>query len=262
LFRSELYQLKEQITQLWLTLCHCWQDRRVSVIARLFVLLASIYLICPWDLHPDWQAGGYIDDLFIVSLLLVVAWHIIPRAVWRDARAAARLGKRAAAFGVICAACWHVPCQVCAAPVWSSPSNHHLRFSMTCRAGSNRVVQLKQFPSLDRSVDGGQVEVTDLCPPGDPSVGACPGAPVLRVAPVERRMCFAGHSPPVLLTTRGGQYQLYASEDASAPALAHKLACLFEMPLRNAHGIFVSCHRRARMCPVGVRQNNFAGGYA
>jgi uncharacterized membrane protein YkvA (DUF1232 family) len=65
---------------------HAWHDPRVPLPARIFVVLAPLYWINPFDLIPDLQPGGQCDDLTIACLLLVMALRLVPEAVFRDAR--------------------------------------------------------------------------------------------------------------------------------------------------------------------------------
>jgi len=65
-----------------------WRDQRVPVLARIYVVLAPLYWINPFDLIPDLQPGGCCDDLVIGCLLIAMAFRLVPEAVFRDARKA------------------------------------------------------------------------------------------------------------------------------------------------------------------------------
>jgi uncharacterized membrane protein YkvA (DUF1232 family) len=65
-----------------------WFDVRVPRIARLLLVFAALYWICPFDLKPDFLPGGYTDDLWIVPIGIVLAAKLIPLAVFCDARKA------------------------------------------------------------------------------------------------------------------------------------------------------------------------------
>ncbi len=65
-----------------------WQDPRTPWYGKA-VLAATIgYAVSPIDLIPDFiPVLGHLDDLIIVPLGLLLAWLLVPRAVWRDHRA-------------------------------------------------------------------------------------------------------------------------------------------------------------------------------
>lgn len=65
-----------------------WQDPRTPVLARVLVVFAALYWINPCDLIPDLQPGGHLDDAAIAVLLMVMAFRLVPAAVFRDARKA------------------------------------------------------------------------------------------------------------------------------------------------------------------------------
>jgi uncharacterized membrane protein YkvA (DUF1232 family) len=50
-----------------------WRDRRVPILARIFVVLAPLYWINPYDLIPDIQPTGHLDDITLGFLLVVMA---------------------------------------------------------------------------------------------------------------------------------------------------------------------------------------------
>jgi len=64
-----------------------WQDPRTPWYAKA-VLAATIgYAVSPIDLIPDFiPVLGHLDDLIIVPLGLLLAWLLVPRAVWKDHR--------------------------------------------------------------------------------------------------------------------------------------------------------------------------------
>ena len=72
------WMLKKEIIILYFGL----RDKRTTVIARLPVILAIIYLLSPFDLIPDFiPFFGYVDDLIIVPLLLNLAIRLLPGPV-------------------------------------------------------------------------------------------------------------------------------------------------------------------------------------
>jgi uncharacterized membrane protein YkvA (DUF1232 family) len=76
----------QQIMQLLSVLRAVWRDPRVPMLARIYVVIAPFYWINPFHLIPDFQPTGHCDDLIISCLLLVMAFRLVPAAVFRDAR--------------------------------------------------------------------------------------------------------------------------------------------------------------------------------
>jgi len=109
---SRLHQFLQQINQLILSLAHGWQDHRVPLLARIFLLIAPIYLFCPYDLITDFLPRGYLDDLIIVPLLIFLGLYLVPRVVFIDAR---KVGARAAC-GLIFLSLTAQACQAAAPP--------------------------------------------------------------------------------------------------------------------------------------------------
>jgi len=58
----------------------------VPLLARIFVVIAPLYWINPFDLIPDLQPNGHLDDITLVILLVVMALRLVPKEVFRDAR--------------------------------------------------------------------------------------------------------------------------------------------------------------------------------
>jgi len=63
-----------------------WRDPRVPFLARIFVVLAPLYWINPFDLIPDMQPNGHVDDVILAFLLIVMALRLVPKEVFQDAR--------------------------------------------------------------------------------------------------------------------------------------------------------------------------------
>jgi len=87
-------QLKTEAHALYLA---C-RDPRVPWYARIFAALAVGYLFSPIDLIPDFiPVIGYLDDLVLVPLFIVIARRLIPQDVLAEhrerARAATGFGK-------------------------------------------------------------------------------------------------------------------------------------------------------------------------
>ncbi len=59
--------------------------------ARVFVILIVAYAISPIDLIPDFiPVFGYLDDLLLIPLGVLIAGKMIPAYVWTECRMTAR----------------------------------------------------------------------------------------------------------------------------------------------------------------------------
>ena len=66
------------------------RDPRMPMVARLLALAVAAYALSPIDLIPDFiPVLGYLDDLLIVPLGLLLVLRLTPEAVLADARASA-----------------------------------------------------------------------------------------------------------------------------------------------------------------------------
>ena len=73
------------------TLYLAYQDPRVPWYARLFAVLVAGYAFSPIDLIPDFiPVLGYLDDLILIPLGIVLALKMIPPDVLADCRQRAR----------------------------------------------------------------------------------------------------------------------------------------------------------------------------
>jgi uncharacterized membrane protein YkvA (DUF1232 family) len=85
-------QLKTETYALYLA----YRDPRTPWHARLFAALVIGYAFSPIDLIPDFIPGlGYLDDLLLVPLGMLLVVKMIPPAVWAESRA--RAGEAVAA---------------------------------------------------------------------------------------------------------------------------------------------------------------------
>jgi uncharacterized membrane protein YkvA (DUF1232 family) len=67
-----------------------YRDPRTPWVARLWTALVVAYAFSPIDLIPDFvPVLGYLDDVILVPLGIVIALRLIPVEVLADARAAA-----------------------------------------------------------------------------------------------------------------------------------------------------------------------------
>ena len=80
-------ELKIQLYALYLA----YRDPRVPFFARIFVAAVVGYAFSPIDLIPDFiPVLGYLDDLVIVPLGIVIALKLIPANVMAECQAQAR----------------------------------------------------------------------------------------------------------------------------------------------------------------------------
>ncbi len=86
-WKHRAQQLKTELLALYLA----YRDPRVPWVARVVAALVVAYAFSPLDLIPDpIPVLGYLDDLIIVPLGIVIALRLIPPAVMDDCRAQAR----------------------------------------------------------------------------------------------------------------------------------------------------------------------------
>lgn len=63
------------------------KDRRIPLFSKILLGIAIAYALSPIDIIPDFiPALGYLDDLILVSLLVVLALKIIPKEVVEECR--------------------------------------------------------------------------------------------------------------------------------------------------------------------------------
>ena len=63
------------------------RDPRVPWYAKALAMLVAAYALSPLDLIPDFiPVLGYVDDLILVSLGIVLAVHLIPEPLMREFR--------------------------------------------------------------------------------------------------------------------------------------------------------------------------------
>ena len=73
-----------------LTVWHAARDPRTPWALRLLALGVAAYALSPIDLIPDFiPVLGYLDDVVLVPLGLLLVLHLLPPAVLADARARA-----------------------------------------------------------------------------------------------------------------------------------------------------------------------------
>lgn len=59
-----------------------FRDREASILGKLFVLAAVIYVISPVDAIPDVPIIGWLDDMGVMSLAVAWMWKVVGR--YRD----------------------------------------------------------------------------------------------------------------------------------------------------------------------------------
>lgn len=100
--RLRAKQLKQEVIVLSLA----FKDKRTPFIAKLLIGLTISYALSPVDLIPDFiPVLGYVDDLIILPLMVVVSLKLIPKSVIEDCRKRVnsniRLNKKAGMFSAI-----------------------------------------------------------------------------------------------------------------------------------------------------------------
>ncbi|MBZ0299592.1 MAG: DUF1232 domain-containing protein [Anaerolineae bacterium] len=102
-WKQRARQLKAQTTALYLA----YRDPRTPWYARVVAALVVAYAFSPIDLIPDFiPVLGYVDDLILVPLGIILAVRMIPPEVWADSlkkahQEAAKPVNRAAAVVIV-----------------------------------------------------------------------------------------------------------------------------------------------------------------
>lgn len=82
-------ELKAGLSTLYLA----YRDPRTPWYARAGVWLVLAYALSPLDLIPDFvPVLGYLDDVILLPLGIVLVLRLIPAAVWTDSRARSASG--------------------------------------------------------------------------------------------------------------------------------------------------------------------------
>lgn len=94
MFARVMTRWRERLSDLerdTLALYYAYRDPRTPWLARGWAALVAAYALSPIDLIPDFvPVLGYLDDLVLVPLGIVVAVRLIPATVLADSRARAR----------------------------------------------------------------------------------------------------------------------------------------------------------------------------
>ena len=82
-WKEKAKKLKQEIYALYLA----YKDPRVSWYAKIFIVIIVGYAVSPIDLIPDFiPVIGYLDDLILLPLGIILAIKMIPREVMEECR--------------------------------------------------------------------------------------------------------------------------------------------------------------------------------
>lgn len=85
-WKTKVKALKREVV----AIAYAARDPRTPLVARLFVLAVVAYTVSPIDLIPDFiPVLGYLDELLLLPLALILAVKLIPPEAMADARARA-----------------------------------------------------------------------------------------------------------------------------------------------------------------------------
>ena len=77
-----------------------FRDREASILGKLFVLAAVVYVISPVDLIPDaFPIVGWLDDMGVMSLAVAFMWKVVGR--YREAPAGQTADRGVRAGGAV-----------------------------------------------------------------------------------------------------------------------------------------------------------------
>lgn len=121
---SSLLKWAEELKQQTLVVYFAARDPRTPWLVRLLALLMAAYALSPIDLIPDFiPILGYLDDLIIVPLGLVLVLRLVPPQVKQSAREQASAAAErpvSCAMAVAIVAIWLVLAGVVGLWVWQS----------------------------------------------------------------------------------------------------------------------------------------------
>lgn len=76
-------QLKQDIPAIYLVM----KSSEIPILAKILAFLTIAYALSPIDLIPDFiPVLGYLDDLVILPMLIVLTIKCIPKPVWQKAQ--------------------------------------------------------------------------------------------------------------------------------------------------------------------------------
>jgi uncharacterized membrane protein YkvA (DUF1232 family) len=117
---ARAHAIKRDVVALWLAA----RDPRVPWYAKAVAMAAAVYALSPIDLIPDFiPVVGYLDDLIIVPLGILLAVRLIPPDVMGELRseATARSRPTSRAGLAIILAMWLLSAALLAWAFWPAP---------------------------------------------------------------------------------------------------------------------------------------------
>ena len=76
-------QLKQDIPAIYMLM----KSSEIPILAKILAFLTTAYALSPIDLIPDFiPVLGYLDDLVILPMLIVLTIKCIPKPVWQKAQ--------------------------------------------------------------------------------------------------------------------------------------------------------------------------------
>lgn len=85
-FRKCLSQFLNSTKEKIAILYQVSKNPETPLLAKIVIIIALAYAASPIDLIPDFiPVLGYLDDLVILSFLVLVAYKLIPKSIWNDA---------------------------------------------------------------------------------------------------------------------------------------------------------------------------------
>jgi uncharacterized membrane protein YkvA (DUF1232 family) len=85
--KAKAKEIKYDLSALFLA----YKRKDVSIVAKIFIIMAIGYALSPIDLIPDFiPIIGYLDDLLIVPFLIVVSLKLIPKSIMDECREEAK----------------------------------------------------------------------------------------------------------------------------------------------------------------------------
>jgi uncharacterized membrane protein YkvA (DUF1232 family) len=218
-----------------------WLDVRMPLSARVLLVFAPLYWICPFDFNPDFLPGGYTDDLWIVAIVILIAMKLVPLAVLCDARKATAQ----AVCGIICLGLTMMPSE--------HEANHPdaaLNQNVISTTRHNVAYSQNVHETVAKCVSAAK-ELAAACG-GIHQTGAPPRT-FIKTAHRENeqhlpfpKMRIARVTSTSLLLARGGQFQLYGIDGDAALATpllpVANLAQVMCLPSALAGGFFLTNH--------------------
>ncbi|MFQ8705717.1 MAG: YkvA family protein [Thomasclavelia sp.] len=78
--KEKARKLKSDIPIVYLSL----KDKETPIIAKVLAMITIVYALSPIDLIPDFiPILGYIDDVIILPLLVILTCKLIPKDIWQ-----------------------------------------------------------------------------------------------------------------------------------------------------------------------------------